>query len=115
MYVLQFTSLVGEKIKYKVLKVTSKYAYGKVLEVITPAEMRVRPECPVFGKCGGCQLQHVKYINQLKIEKSKFLLSCETYTHNEIASMCGFNDVKYFYTVFKQITNTTAKKYQKGR
>ena len=55
------------------------------------------------------------YINQLKIEKSKFLLSCETYTHSEIATMCGFNDVKYFYTVFKQITNTTAKKYQKNR
>ena len=55
------------------------------------------------------------YINKLKIEKSKFLLSCKTYTHNEIAIMSGFNDVKYFYTVFKKITNTTAKKYQKNK
>lgn len=55
------------------------------------------------------------YINRLKIEKSEFLLSCNTYTHNEIASMCGFNDVKYFYTVFKKITGTTAKKYQKNK
>lgn len=55
------------------------------------------------------------YINQLKIEKSKFLLSCKTYTHSEISAMCGFNDVKYFYTVFKKITNTTAKKYQKNK
>ena len=55
------------------------------------------------------------YINQLKIEKSKFLLSCKTYTHDEIAAMSGFNDTKYFYTVFKKITNTTAKKYQNAK
>lgn len=58
--------LVGEKIRYKILKVTSKCAYGKVLEVLTPAEERVRPKCPVFGKCGGCQLQHLSYTHQLK-------------------------------------------------
>ena len=62
-------TLIGEKVRYKVLKVTSKCVYGKVLEILTPAEMRVRVNCPVFGKCGGCQLQHVKYMNQLKIKE----------------------------------------------
>ncbi len=62
-------ALVGEKIRFKILKVTSKCAYGKVLEVLTPAEMRVRVNCPVYGKCGGCHLQHVKYVNQLKIKE----------------------------------------------
>ena len=61
--------LSGEKIRYKVLKVTSKCAYGKVLEVLTPAEERVRALCPVFTKCGGCHLQHIKYFNQLKIKE----------------------------------------------
>lgn len=58
--------LVDEKIRYRILKTTSKCAYGKVLEVLTPAEERVRPKCPVFGKCGGCQLQHLAYTYQLK-------------------------------------------------
>lgn len=62
-------TLVGEKILYKVLKVDKKCAYGKLIEVLTPAETRVRAKCPVFGKCGGCQLQHVKYVNQLKIKE----------------------------------------------
>lgn len=62
-------TLVGEKVRYKVLKVTQKCVYAKVLEVLTPAEMRVRVSCPVFGKCGGCQLQHVKYVHQLKIKE----------------------------------------------
>lgn len=62
-------TLVGEKIRFKVLKVLSKCAYGKVIEVLTPADERIRPKCPVFGKCGGCQLQHVNYTAQLKIKE----------------------------------------------
>lgn len=61
--------LVGEKVKYKILKVSSKFAYGKILEVLTPAENRIRPKCAVFGKCGGCQLQHLRYQNQLKLKE----------------------------------------------
>ncbi|MBP5466907.1 MAG: 23S rRNA (uracil(1939)-C(5))-methyltransferase RlmD, partial [Clostridia bacterium] len=62
-------ALVGEKIRYKVLKVASGYAYAKAEEILTPAEERVRPKCPIFGKCGGCQLQHIRYASQLKIKE----------------------------------------------
>lgn len=62
-------ALVGEKVKYKILKVTSKLAYGKVIDVIEPSPHRVKPKCPVFSKCGGCQLQHVEYSKQLKIKE----------------------------------------------
>jgi 23S rRNA (uracil1939-C5)-methyltransferase len=68
-------ALEGEKIRYKILKVTKKCAYGKLLEVITPAEERVRPKCPVFTKCGGCQLQHLKYSSELAI-KEKNVKTC---------------------------------------
>ena len=61
--------LILEKIKYKVLKVTSKCAYGKLLEVLSPSKERVKPRCPVFGKCGGCDLQHVNYDFQLEIKR----------------------------------------------
>ena len=57
--------LTGEKARVKVLAVKDKIAYGKVEELLTPAEARVRPVCAVFGKCGGCQLQHVRYRTQL--------------------------------------------------
>ena len=61
-------TLYGEKVRVKVLKVSSKCSYGKAIEILTPADARVRPKCPVFTKCGGCQLQHIKYLNQLKIK-----------------------------------------------
>ena len=57
--------LTGEKARVKVLAVKDKIAYGKVEELLTPAEARIRPVCAVFGRCGGCQLQHIRYRTQL--------------------------------------------------
>src|SRR5947209_4092782 len=34
-------------------------------QVHTSSELRVEPRCPVFGECGGCQLQHMSYAAQL--------------------------------------------------
>ena len=61
--------LVDEKVRVKILKITSKCAYGKALEIIESSPYRRDPICPVFKKCGGCQLQHVLYENQLKIKE----------------------------------------------
>ena len=60
--------LPGEKVRFKVLKIKDKIGYGKVEEILTPAEERVRPKCPVFMKCGGCTLQHVGYATQVKFK-----------------------------------------------
>ena len=60
--------LPGEKVSFRVLKVKDKIGYGKIEEVLTPAEERVRPKCPVFTRCGGCQLQHLDYKKQLALK-----------------------------------------------
>ena len=57
--------LPGERVTVKVLKVKGNIGYGKAEEILTPAEERVRPKCPVFSKCGGCCLQHLDYPAQL--------------------------------------------------
>ncbi len=57
--------LPGEKVRFKVLKIKGNIGYGKVEEILTPAEERVRPKCPVFSRCGGCCLQHLEYSVQL--------------------------------------------------
>ena len=57
--------LPGEKVRFRVLKVKGGVGYGKAEEILTPAEERVRPKCPVFSKCGGCCLQHLDYNAQL--------------------------------------------------
>ncbi len=57
--------LPGEKVRFKVLKIKGNIGYGKVEEILTPAEERVRPKCPVYSRCGGCCLQHLDYPAQL--------------------------------------------------
>jgi 23S rRNA (uracil1939-C5)-methyltransferase len=37
------------------------YAVGQCDALITPSEHRIAPQCPAFGKCGGCTLCHVTY------------------------------------------------------
>ena len=64
-------SLIGEKVEYKALKVNKNVVYAKLLEVLTPADERVRPVCKYFKKCGGCKLQHVKYREQLKMKTAQ--------------------------------------------
>ena len=57
--------LPGEKIRFKVLKIKGNVGFGKVEEVLTPAEERARVKCPVFLRCGGCSLQHFEYNAQI--------------------------------------------------
>ena len=65
--------LPEEKVKIKILKVDKKIAYAKLLEVIVASPYRVNCECPVYTKCGGCQLQHSNYKNQLEIKKQTII------------------------------------------
>lgn len=60
--------LPGEKAEIKILKRKGNIAYGKITELLAPAEERVRPHCSVFTRCGGCQLQHMRYRSQLKLK-----------------------------------------------
>ena len=60
--------LPGERAQVKILKCKNGVGYGKTEEIITPAEDRVRPACSVFSRCGGCQLQHLRYRAQLRFK-----------------------------------------------
>lgn len=58
----------GDLIKIKMLKVKKNYGYGKLIEIIEPSPIRQTPVCSAYPRCGGCNLQHIKYENQLEIK-----------------------------------------------
>lgn len=91
-------AIIGEKIKFKVLKITKNIAFCKLLEVLTPAEERVRPRCCVYEKCGGCQLQHLRYRDQLKM-KTELVSDCLKKIANieKKVSNCIKSDCEYEY------------------
>lgn len=57
--------LPGERATVRITSVKAKYAVGDVLEYAATSEFRAEPFCPVFGACGGCQVQHLAYPAQL--------------------------------------------------
>lgn len=61
--------LAGERVRFSALKVKGNIAYGKLAAVLKASEKRVKPLCPVFGKCGGCVLQHAAYGEQLAFKR----------------------------------------------
>ncbi len=59
-------ALPGEKVKASVFRNHKNYSEADLVEVIEASPQRIDPLCPLFGKCGGCQYQHVGYEEQLK-------------------------------------------------
>lgn len=62
-------SAIGDKLEVRILKVNKTYAYGKIERIIEPSPDRVTPDCPIFGKCGGCSLRHISYEAELKAKQ----------------------------------------------
>ena len=64
-------ALPGDTIKAGITKITSSIGYARIIEIIEPSRDRIEPECPIAEKCGGCQLQHLKYSSELKWKAGK--------------------------------------------
>jgi len=53
-----------------------------------------------------------EYLNMIRIEEAKRLLSATDYPVSEIAIACGFSDQSHFARVFKKSTGLTPKNYR---
>lgn len=65
MAVFCFGPLPGERARVRVGALKQKYAVAKLEQLLTVSPSRAQPFCPVFGECGGCQVQHMNYRAQL--------------------------------------------------
>lgn len=53
----------------------------------------------------------IRYLNLVRINRAKEMLATGLFTHEEIASACGFATVTYFNNVFKSFTGVSPGKY----
>ena len=68
-------SVMGDKVEARILKVKKNYAYAKVENLLEASPHRIAPLCPVAGKCGGCQLQHLSYEKELAWKEDRIAQS----------------------------------------
>jgi len=64
-------ALAGEIWEVLILKVTSSAVYGKGVKLLRASEERAEPACPIFGKCGGCDLMHMSYEEELRFKLAR--------------------------------------------
>ena len=68
-------TVMGDLVEAKILKVKENYAYAKVEKLLKASPYRATPLCPVAGKCGGCQLQHLSYEKELAWKEDRIAQS----------------------------------------
>lgn len=61
----------GETVEVKITKVTKSAAAGEILRIRTPSPERRDPLCPYFGRCGGCDFQHLSYEEELRAKRRR--------------------------------------------
>jgi 23S rRNA (uracil-5-)-methyltransferase RumA len=62
-------ALPNEEVIAEITNVKHKFAEGRVKRIRKMSDERVKAPCPIYEKCGGCQLQHLSYEGQLKAKR----------------------------------------------
>ena len=66
-------ALPGETVDALVVKPQQRYAFGKLMQVLTPSPERAEPVCPAYQWCGGCSGQHMTYEATLRAKRAQVL------------------------------------------
>ena len=61
-------ALPGEEWKIRIVKITSSAVYARGEKLLRPSPERREPDCPYFGKCGGCDTWHMSYEEELRFK-----------------------------------------------
>ena len=62
---------VGDQCDIRILKVTKRYAFGRIEKIFAASKHRIEPECPHAAKCGGCCYWHLTYEEELRAKSRK--------------------------------------------
>jgi 23S rRNA (uracil1939-C5)-methyltransferase len=68
--------LPGERCRVELTAGKKDFARGRVVDVLEKSADRAQPKCPLYGKCGGCSLQHLDSAKQVtyleRVERENF-------------------------------------------
>lgn len=61
----------GEQWQVQLLKVNKHVAWGRGVQLLRPSPERLEPDCPLYGRCGGCQFRHMTYEEELQGKRQR--------------------------------------------
>lgn len=72
-------ALPGERVKARLTHSHKRYDEALLLDVLQPSPRRRQPDCPHFGQCGGCDLQHLSIDAQREHKQQQVLDQLKRY------------------------------------
>lgn len=64
-------ALPGETVVAQMLERKRKIWFCRLLTIEKVSEHRIEPACPHYKRCGGCDLQHVEYTQQVALKQQR--------------------------------------------
>ena len=84
----------GEECDILIMKVLKNVAFGKVVNIHVPSTERREPDCPYYGKCGGCDFRHMSYAEELHAKRQRVQDALSRIGGSEVVveEICGAAD-----------------------
>lgn len=79
-------SLPGEEVEVKIINQKKKFCEAVAVNFLKESSDRILPQCPYYNECGGCNIMHIDYINQLNFKENK--------VKEVLKKFCNFANVK---------------------
>ena len=73
----------GEKLEIETVETRKDYDIAKIVNILEPSPKRIKPQCPYYYKCGGCNLMHIDFDYQVQLRK-EILYDCFSRNNIEI-------------------------------
>jgi 23S rRNA (uracil1939-C5)-methyltransferase len=81
--------LPGEKVVVREMNRRKGFISGSLVDIATPSRDRIAPPCPLYGRCGGCDLQHAAYGTQLDLKKEILVESLQRVAGKNFSDNAG--------------------------
>ena len=90
-------ALIGEVVKARVEKVSKTIAFAKAIFYIKKSPNRITPPCKYYAKCGGCNMMHMSYEEEIKMKKNFFIATISKMVKNPPIEDVISSDNPYYY------------------
>ncbi|MDR9798003.1 23S rRNA (uracil(1939)-C(5))-methyltransferase RlmD [Aeribacillus pallidus] len=80
-------ALPGEEVVVQAENIQPNYAEAVIKKIRKKSPHRVKPPCIYYDRCGGCQLQHLQYEQQLAAKRDIVIQALERHTNLEVDAL----------------------------
>ena len=112
----------GDIVRVKIIKNKKNFLIGELTKLIKPSKLRVKPICPLFNTCGGCDLMHISLSealdyklnkvndilkkNNLEFTVKNIIKSKDTFYRNKITLKIKDGELGYYKSESHEVVET---------